>query len=390
MQIEENCGVCYSKEGESSSKSKSRKVINSFGLDDSQKAAVSSCVALRECCHRNSVKLIWGPPGTGKTKTISSLVFTLLRLKCRTVTCAPTNVAILGVAKKLISCLNGTLGHEGFGLGDVVLFGNGERMKIDEHQDLHDVFLDHRIAELASLFAPLSGWKAVVNEMISFLQAPRVMYLSYLTQIKVNDDEGSESEEQEDDSIVWTFEEFFENKFVAIKARLVLCIKALCTHMPTSCLRSNVVKKVTSVSSILRKLETCLKRKEAFIPNEEATTILEKDDFRSLKLRLLKLMNFLSQTLSLPECTEHYLIKEFCLKNACLIFCTVSSSAKLHQVKEITPFEMVIIDEAAQVKECESSIPLQLPGIRHAILVGDEKQLPAMVISKVRQTFSTS
>ncbi|XP_075086500.1 putative helicase MAGATAMA 3 [Nicotiana tabacum] len=49
----------------------------------------------------------------------------------------------------------------------------------------------------------------------------------------------------------------------------------------------------------------------------------------------------------------------------------------------MTPLEMVVIGEAAQLKECESTIPLQLPGLRHAILVGDEKQLPAMVQSKI-------
>ncbi|KAG9137030.1 hypothetical protein Leryth_013858 [Lithospermum erythrorhizon] len=44
---------------------------------------------------------------------------------------------------------------------------------------------------------------------------------------------------------------------------------------------------------------------------------------------------------------------------------------------------MVIIDEAAQLKECESCIPLQLHGFRHAVLIGDEKQLPAMVQSNM-------
>lgn len=46
--------------------------------------------------------------------------------------------------------------------------------------------------------------------------------------------------------------------------------------------------------------------------------------------------------------------------------------------------ELLVVDEAAQLKECESTIPLQLPGLRHAILVGDERQLPALVKSKVR------
>ena len=53
----------------------------------------------------------------------------------------------------------------------------------------------------------------------------------------------------------------------------------------------------------------------------------------------------------------------------------------MHEVK--TDLELLVIDEAAQLKECESTIPLQLPGLRHAILIGDERQLPAMVQSKV-------
>ncbi|XP_060963012.1 probable helicase MAGATAMA 3 isoform X1 [Cannabis sativa] len=49
----------------------------------------------------------------------------------------------------------------------------------------------------------------------------------------------------------------------------------------------------------------------------------------------------------------------------------------------MVPFEVLIIDEAAQLKECESTIPLQLLGTRHAILIGNERQLPAMVKSQV-------
>ncbi|XP_057783923.1 uncharacterized protein LOC131001536 [Salvia miltiorrhiza] len=382
-----NCGVCPFKRGESRKMANSREIITSFGLDDSQKAAVSNCIALTECSHRKSVKLIWGPPGTGKTKTISSLVFTLLRLKCRTVTCAPTNVAIVGVTKKLMSCLSGKLEHGTYGLGDVVLFGNGERMKIDEHQDLHDVFLDHRISELARLFNPLTGWKGVVNEMISIFEDPQGVYLRYLEQVRGRDDEGGSSmaaaligffneNQRNDNSInnVWTLEEFFENKFVAIKARLVSCITGLITHLPTSCLRLKMLEKMMRVSRMLQTLEeACLHHKQPFMQNE---------GFCTSKNKCLELMKFLTRTLSLPELKEYDMVKEFCLKNACLIFCTVSSSAKLHNIKEMTPFELVIIDEAAQVKECESSIPLQLPGVRHAILVGDEKQLPAMVMSK--------
>uniref|UniRef100_A0A6N2N6Z5 DNA2/NAM7 helicase-like C-terminal domain-containing protein n=1 Tax=Salix viminalis TaxID=40686 RepID=A0A6N2N6Z5_SALVM len=49
----------------------------------------------------------------------------------------------------------------------------------------------------------------------------------------------------------------------------------------------------------------------------------------------------------------------------------------------MTPIKLLVVDEAAQLKECESTIPLQLSGLRHAVLIGDELQLPAMVQSKI-------
>ncbi|KAI3798722.1 hypothetical protein L1987_34000 [Smallanthus sonchifolius] len=66
---------------------KMKEALKSFELDSSQEATVFSCIALKDCDHKNTIKLIWGTPGTGKTKTISSLLFMLLRMKCRTLTC---------------------------------------------------------------------------------------------------------------------------------------------------------------------------------------------------------------------------------------------------------------------------------------------------------------
>lgn len=56
------------------------------------------------------------------------------------------------------------------------------------------------------------------------------------------------------------------------------------------------------------------------------------------------------------------------------------------------PIEVLVVDEAAQLKECESLIPLQLSAIQNAIFVGDEFQLPAFVKSQVSKSarFGTS
>ncbi|CAK9309673.1 unnamed protein product [Citrullus colocynthis] len=52
-------------------------------------------------------------------------------------------------------------------------------------------------------------------------------------------------------------------------------------------------------------------------------------------------------------------------------------------MRNVAPLKTLVMDEGAQLKECEAAIPLQLPVIKHAILIGDERQLPAMVESKV-------
>ncbi|QCD92739.1 regulator of nonsense transcripts 1 [Vigna unguiculata] len=96
----------------------------------------------------------------------------------------------------------------------------------------------------------------------------------------------------------------------------------------------------------------------------------------------LKILKSLVNIFVLPDFTDEYSIKSFCLRRSRMLFCTAASSARLHAVEHCR-LEMLVIDEAAQLKECESNIPLQLPGLRHVVLIGDEKQLPALVKSEI-------
>ncbi|KAF5794705.1 hypothetical protein HanXRQr2_Chr08g0331171 [Helianthus annuus] len=77
---------------------------------------------------------------------------------------------------------------------------------------------------------------------------------------------------------------------------------------------------------------------------------------------------------------EENTITKICLERASLVICTASHSYNLHNLRN-EPFQFLVIDKAAQLKEAESTIPLQLPGIMHVVLVGDECQLSAMVTS---------
>ncbi|KAF8398738.1 hypothetical protein HHK36_014596 [Tetracentron sinense] len=142
-------------------------------LNDSQTEAVLDSISTMQCKHKSSVKLIWGPPGTGKTKTVSTLLWTLLRMNCRTLICAPTNVAITEVASRVKRIKESFLmdhrkDNSFCYLGDLLLFGIKDRLKVAA--DLEDIYLDYRVDRLVECFGPLSGWKPCFTSMIDFLE----------------------------------------------------------------------------------------------------------------------------------------------------------------------------------------------------------------------------
>ncbi|CAN6583043.1 unnamed protein product [Malus baccata var. baccata] len=290
-------------------------------LNDSQKAAVLNCISLSKCNHRNTIKLIWGPPGTGKTKT--------------------------------------SLDYGKFGLGDIILFGNEERMKIHDHDDLVDVFLDYRTKILAECFAPLRS----KGKYVLYLREKRRIYNegeegdnTWTTMLKgvIMSLINGRNSTNDDDNDLMTFEEFVDDKFDSIGECLKICMVNLYTHLPTSCMSIEVVKDMITALDLLNSCKY----------------LFDEVGFSNERMQLV-----------VKDCKE---IGNFCLENACLICCTVSSTSKLY-TKGMKPVEILMVDEAAQLKECESLIPLQLPGLRHAILIGDERQLPAMVKSKISE-----
>ncbi|WMV32552.1 hypothetical protein MTR67_025937 [Solanum verrucosum] len=189
---------------------------------------------------------------------------------------------------------------------------------------------------------------------------------------------------------VCTFQEFVINRFNKILEQLIVHLTSLYTYLPTSFIPLEIAKEIIKVLEMLQTVgrlfctvETYGDLREILLGNVVVTrnNTTYFSNLYATKTESINILKSLSKRISLPKFTD---IRSLCLKGACLIFCTASSSSKLC-TEEMTPLEMVIIDEAAQLKECESTIPLQLPGLRHAILIGDEKQLPAMVQSQLSE-----
>ncbi|RZC70150.1 hypothetical protein C5167_033276, partial [Papaver somniferum] len=342
----------------------------SFNLNVSQHEAMLDSVLLSTCDHNSSVKLVWGPPGTSKTKTVATLLWALLKMKCNTLT-----------QKRK---------HRSYGLGDIVLLGNADRIKIGVHEDLHEVFLDYRSDLLAKCFYPCAGWCSQLQAMISLFEDPYKMYLDYLRTEEKNQEDKEKCQQGQEDEVglqesnqtgegltekrtlekehvcqneKLQFGEFFRKRFYEIRNAVKFCIYCTCTHMPTSQLSEEVVKDMDRTLIWLRGIKNILST------GGELKKVFSKSRTGDRTFRV-------SSTLSLHKHT----IQRFCLQNALLTFCTASSSAKLNGIKDL---KVLVIDEAAQLKECETSIPLQLADIQHAILIGDEHQLLAMIYKDV-------
>lgn len=374
-------------------------------LNDSQTQAVLACLHMICSNDKFCLELIWGPPGTGKTKTISTLLFKIRSMNYRILVCAPTNVAITEVATRVQRKVIEAEADSPFcPLGDILLFGNKERLKINVGSDIEDIYLDYRVERLTEF---LVRWRSCIPSLISFLEDCVSEYHIFLEnelikdreqncefEIKKEEPRRSEAEVSKEKSK--SFLEFARERFVYVALPLRRCISILCTHVPKSYILEHNFDTMVSCIEMLDSFESSLFQDNLVSEEvEELFSCLEvEDEFKSSKdkswVRLvrskchsvLKSLHSSLGQLSFPDVRKPESIKEFCFQRASLVFCTVSSSSKLYRM-DIDPLNVVVIDEAAQLKECESTIPLQLPGVRRAILVGDECQLPATVQSKV-------
>ncbi|KAL8218515.1 hypothetical protein R6Q57_021888 [Mikania cordata] len=397
--VKECCDICLS-EDKYSQNFDSRLLDQ---LNESQAGAIRAALCKTECCHGSFVEQIWGPPGTGKTTTVSVLLFILLKMNRRTLTCAPTNVAIVQVASRVLNLVkessNTTTasGHVFYCIGDVLLFGNKQRLKVDT--EIEEIYLENRVKRLTECLGSLTGWKHCIRSMIDLLEDCVSLYNVFVENELYKENQLAAENQNENIATkleVKSFIEYVRDRFGSCVMPLKRCILTFLTHIPKSFIRENNFQKMILLlddlsffnsllfeeSLVSQELEQLFTPKLLQTDYEKLGDMLSIGFVRAKILSVLKTLQISLEELRLPSVLNRYAIMDFCFQNASLIFCTTSTSYKLHTV-EMKPLEILVIDEAAQLKEAESTIPLQLLGMKHAILIGDECQLPAMVSSNV-------
>ncbi|WRX14405.1 hypothetical protein QQP08_006892 [Theobroma cacao] len=406
--VEESCSLCSSQNDGTVNDIFLASLLSP--MNESQRKAVLACLNKVQCNHRAHVELIWGPPGTGKTKTVSVLLFSLLRKKYRTLTCAPTNVAITEVASRVLKLVKEakktpTVPDDLFcSVGDILLFGSKERLKVGT--EIEEIFLDYRVKRLTECLGPL-GWWHCFTSMITFLEDCVTQYHIFLENESIKEREHGRENENHEKCCGETdfkkakhksFLQYVRERFVSTADPLRRCVSTLHTHVPKIYFLEHNIQELETLFDLLDSFRTVLFREDVVSEEVEELFLLSTDvkllrqnfaetslllcSVRSLCLSVLKPLRDSLQELKLPSARNKDSIIRFCFQTASLLFSTACGSHKLYKL-EMKPLNVLVIDEAAQLKECESAIPLQLPGIAHSFLFGDEWQLPATVLSNV-------
>ncbi|XP_039172403.1 uncharacterized protein LOC120295382 isoform X2 [Eucalyptus grandis] len=312
----------------------------SHDLNESQKKAVGACLSKLHCENKPSVDLIWGPPGTGKTKTVATLLLTLLKRKHRTIVCAPTNVAIKEVATRVLKLLKESdsgISTETESLpcyfGDMLIFGNKERLKVDS--DIEDIYLEHRV-ECISEF---TGWHQCLTSLIDTLADCVRQYRVFLENEHAkrrklgSGDDGSEcgSSEEDGNCELKSFLEFFRDQFKETVQPLRACLYTFCTHTSRTKFQN-----ITSLLNLLNSFESLLCGEK--LDSEMMEITLSRDELglfsfetsrgplydiymkRQECLSMLLTVRDSLKDLKLPNFVSKGMIANFCYRRASLIF----------------------------------------------------------------------
>ncbi|XP_026408999.1 regulator of nonsense transcripts 1 homolog [Papaver somniferum] len=188
---------------------------------------------------------------------------------------------------------------------------------------------------------------------------------------------GTNSEVQE------SFLKFAKDRFRALVVPLKRSIRVLCTHLPKRLILPYNFEKIVTLYGLLESFEILLSQSQ--VADKELDEIFAQQENYSKEAQGSRAFNYISGTLDKIRIETVQALRSISHSLGGRLPTStnrMSSSYNLYDV-DLEPLDLLVIDEAAQLKECESVIPMQLKAIQHAVLIGNECHPQARVKSRV-------
>ncbi|KNE71872.1 hypothetical protein AMAG_16301 [Allomyces macrogynus ATCC 38327] len=369
-------------------------LLTSLTLNSSQMHAISN-VLLAE---QQKVFVVEGPPGTGKTSTIMGMIVQLLAQGERCLVTGPTNMAATENAKRLIQFTRkarvSTPKDMLFRLGDMALVGNAARLGLDD--DLRLIYVENRTKRLRELRAAIELAYAETQTLLNNFER---VWDDHCDAVEVAT--GTDPD-RDDINAMWECCTATLNGRVADWMKLCGAVLGLDDMVPTTLLAPTQIVDGVSVLQDVRTRLQDLAREAATVRSVSAQYVwsisASLDDrkpahfynpveyqFLTAKRRvdqvLMRLHSNLRPILTLCSKSDRDMVDEIG-KHTLIWFSTVSSSVRVNG-----PVQNAIVDEAAQLVEADTCLLLRIPKLQRIVLVGDDRQLPSVVLSDVAKRF---
>lgn len=331
--------------------------------------------------------------GTGKTKTVVALLLCLAARQWRVHVAAPTNVAVTELARRTLATLQrndasiadvvsdvGTTTNTGnvprpihvpspLSLSRLLVVGSDARLKVGPDDPLNAIMFDARLQRLKRALSVLPMLSCELSNVMRSANA--------IESIK----EKAASRGDADKQIAMG--EIMRDMVCELQ-RVVL---SLIDEAPPHCWRglppADVIELrtlfldlvVVSESDFDRWLLLHLQRLES--ENAPLSIVCLSANGLDIGATCHRLATLLSKIKITADGVESNL-KMLIMKEALLIFSTVNVGGR--KIFDHVLFDVAVIDEATQLVQAEVAIVLQ-ENLKSLVLVGDDKQLPATVIS---------
>ncbi|GJX43562.1 UvrD-like helicase, ATP-binding domain, P-loop containing nucleoside triphosphate hydrolase, partial [Tanacetum coccineum] len=290
-----------------------------------------------------------------------------------TLACAPTNVAILQVASRMLSLVRESSkttvasGDSFCSVGGLLLFGSKERLKVST--DIEEIYLEHRVKRIAECLGPVTGWKHCIRSMIDLLENCVSEYYNFIENEFLKEKQlGNENEDKRTMLAIKSFSEFVQERFNSLAPSLRRCMLTFCTHIPKNLMGESNFQNMISVLDNISSLESLLFQKN--LVSEELEDLFNSKplqyDFvksgdvssisfvRAMFISALRTLQISLEGLTLPfACCQYGAFEYIGYRRSCSI-----DGGRVHHSPSTS-------------------------GMKHAILIGDERQLPARVNSNV-------
>lgn len=376
-------------------------------LNESQQEAINQLLEVGGPLNLSSIQLIKGPPGelhcckraslnksikhifivylclvigTGKTATLVALLQTLSKCNLRVHAAAPTNVAVCELARRCLeefSVAKSAGTAHGKRLSHLLLVGNRTRLKVVKgdagYDPLQRILFDDRLRRLQIA-------AAAVREHSLLLQAALRNRASQLA----DDGNAVAANAAASDTSAEPDANLAAHVKVTTAAKTLLAgLQVLAEEAPDGALRGLTHKDVRQLLGYLAGVQDLSvadfylwKGLGAQVP-QSATSRASAEEAR-IRTHLHDMFKAVNDLLKKLTVAHDKLGKLEVLQAASLVFSTVNVGGR--SIFYRVHFDVAVIDEATQLLQAETAIVLR-HRLRCLVLAGDDKQLPATVLS---------